>query len=65
MTLHRSRRRDTRALDYGRYWLEVVLGDNRGTVIGAGNASGRVGELPGLTLDDVEATLTGGRSREL
>jgi hypothetical protein len=54
MTLHRSRRRDPRAWDYGRYWLAPHGG---GPVIGA--ESGRlVGDWPGLTLAEVEDWLT-------
>ena len=50
MRLVRSRRRDTGAWDYGRYWLVP----DRGKVIG-GRAAG---EPPGLTLDEVEDWLT-------
>ena len=53
MTLHRSRRRDPRAWDYGRYWLL----QHDGTVIGA-EAGRLVGDWPGLTLDEVEDWLT-------
>jgi hypothetical protein len=55
---HKSRRRDSLAWDYGRYWL-LVPG---GRVIGGS----QVGEPPGLSLDEVEKHLTqpaGNRSR--
>jgi hypothetical protein len=56
MTLIRSRRRDRRAWDYGRYWLVP----ERGRVIGGRRA---VGDPPGLTLAEVEAYLTRPRDR--
>lgn len=56
MTLHRSRLRDPRALGYGRYWLAPTRG--RGPVIGAAGRGAGVGDLPGLTLDEVEDWLT-------
>ena len=56
MILHRSRRRDLRALAYGRYWLEDTIAR---TVHGAGER-GRVGDLPGLSMDEVEKILDGG-----
>ncbi|RZU16412.1 hypothetical protein EV645_3977 [Kribbella rubisoli] len=46
LQLEKSRRRDPRAIDYGRYWLrqddEIVYGDSR----------------TGATLDEVEQYLT-------
>ena len=57
MTLHRSRRRDPHALTYGRYWLIAL----DGRVIGA-DPGRLVGDPPGLTMDEVEAILTGTRT---
>lgn len=45
LVLHRSPRRDTRALDYGKYWL---FRDNIG-----------VTAVAGVTLDEIEQHLTG------
>lgn len=55
MVLHRSRRRDPRALTFGRYWLVVP----DGKVLGSPGGIRMVGDPPGLTLDEVEAHLTG------
>lgn len=55
MTLHRSGRRDQRAWDYGRYWL---VAPDLAMVFGAGDGTGRVGEYPGLTLDEAGLRLT-------
>jgi hypothetical protein len=52
--MHKSRRRDPLAWDYGRYWLLPTLGE----VIGAAGSPGTVGDPPGLTLDEVEELLT-------
>jgi hypothetical protein len=49
LALQKSRRRDSRAHDYGRYWL-LSSTDN---TIAAGGASG-------LTLDEVEGFLSSG-----
>ena len=49
LILSRSRTRDTRALDYGRYWLFAA--DSDVAVFGAKN--GR----PNATLDEIEAYL--------
>jgi len=46
LTLSRSRRRDPRALDFGRYWLA----NDQGTI---------QGNPAGLTIDEVEAHLMG------
>lgn len=54
MTLHRSRRRDPRGWDYGRYWLVP----DRGPVVGARGRGADLGDPPGLTLDEVEDWLT-------
>jgi hypothetical protein len=52
LRLERSRRRDPRAVDYGRYWLlDLATGD---VVAGAS----RIGR-PAWDLDQVEAYLTG------
>jgi hypothetical protein len=51
--LEKSRRRDHRALDFGRYYLVTTGGTSFRTVIGR-LADGR----HGMTLDDVEAFLT-------
>ena len=60
LRLTRSRRRDRLGWDYGRYWLAPARG--RGPVIG--DERGRkVGDPPGLTLDQVEAYLTRPRDR--
>lgn len=61
MTLHRSGRRDRRAWDYGRYWLAAP---DLGVVFGAGDGTGRVGEYPGLTMDEAEARLAGASGRK-
>jgi hypothetical protein len=53
--LVKSRRRDPRAWDYGRYWL-IVPGLE--AVIGAGSGTGMAGDTPGLSLDEVEEWLT-------
>ena len=51
MRLERSRRRDPRAVDYGRYWLvDLASGD----VVAGASQLGR----PHWTLDQVEAWLT-------
>ena len=55
MRLHRSRRRDPTALDYGRYMLR----DTNTRVIVAGTSTGRAR----WTLDDVEAYLSGNQAR--
>jgi len=47
LTLHRSRRRDPRALDYGRYWLK----DTAGTAVTAAT---------GTSIEEVEAFLLEG-----
>ena len=47
LALHKSRRRDPRALDYGLFWLVDVRRD------------GRVGNPDGMSADEVEAYLTG------
>jgi hypothetical protein len=52
-TLVKSRVRDLRAWDYGRYWLVPL--DEGSPVIGADN--GIRGRRPGLTLDEVEQAL--------
>jgi hypothetical protein len=51
LKLHKSRRRDPRALEYGGHWLV----NERGNV--------RVGGRNGATLDTIEAFLTGSRYR--
>lgn len=51
LQLHKSRRRDARALDYGRY---ILVDLTTSAAVGAGTV-GR----PAFTLDDVEAYLTG------
>ena len=57
LTLRKSRRRDPRALDFGRYWL--IRGDE--TVVSAVLGDPDVlGAKLGVTLDEVEAYLTGG-----
>jgi len=48
LRLEKSRRRDRRALDYGRYWLVRHDGDSRRMV----------GPEQGMTLDDAEKALT-------
>ena len=48
LKLHKSRRRDQRALDYGGHWLI------------ARNGAVKVGGEHGTTLDQVEAHLKGG-----
>jgi hypothetical protein len=51
LQLHRSRRRDPRALDYGAYWLTDSI---RGRVVCGGEpGSGRY-----IKLDEIEAYLT-------
>jgi hypothetical protein len=55
MILRRSRRRDPRALTYGRYWIVAT-----GGVIGAGSSQGEVGDPPGMSMDEVETYLAGG-----
>lgn len=52
LTLHRSRRRDPRALDYGGYWL--VDQQRNAVVYGWGTAGAEGG------LDDIERFLTEG-----
>jgi hypothetical protein len=48
LVLRKTRRRDPRALDYGRYWLrDAVTGD------------AIAGDKNGLRLEDVEAFLVG------
>jgi len=47
LVLHRSRRRDPRALDYGLYWLK----DGTGTAVAAS---------AGASLDEIEAYLAAG-----
>jgi hypothetical protein len=53
LALHKSRRRDPRAIDYGRYWF--VLAE------GAKHYSRALVPSPaqGLTIDEVERLLTG------
>lgn len=48
LRFQKSRRRDPRARDYGRYWLTDVY-TNRGI--------GIAGEMDGCTLDEIEAVL--------
>ena len=52
LRLERSRRRDPRATDYGRYWLLDLATDE--IVAGADDL-----DRPSMTLDEVEAWLTG------
>ena len=52
LKLQKSRRRDPRALDYGRYWL-TDLQTNRGVA----------GDMNGCTLDEIERVLNQGVSR--
>jgi hypothetical protein len=52
--MHRSRRRDPLAWDYGLYWL---VDPSAGKVIGAAGSPGMVGDPPGLDLDQVESWL--------
>jgi len=51
-TLHKSRRRDPRALDFDRW---MIVGEN-GRVVAGADSAGR----PTMSLDQVEAHLTGG-----
>ena len=57
LTLRKSRRRDPRALDFGRYWL--IRGDETMVSAVLGDPDVLGGER-GVTLDEVEAYLTGG-----
>lgn len=52
IALRKSRRRDPRALDYGVYWL---VESKRNRLVAGGEH--------GVSLDEVEEYLTGGRSR--
>lgn len=52
LALHKSRRRDRRALDYGVFWLIEVRRNQH------------VGNPRGMSLDEVEAYLTGEEPRE-
>jgi hypothetical protein len=55
LALVKSRRRDTRASDYGMYMLVDAFNNS---VVAGTAATGR----PNFTLDDVEGYLTGGES---
>jgi hypothetical protein len=55
LTLHRSPRRDPRALDYGKYWL---FRDN----MAAEGSKTSVTPEAGVALDEIETYLTGEQS---
>lgn len=57
LVLHRSPRRDPRALDYGLYWLFL---DNPN--ISALGSTDPVTPRAGVTLDEIERYLTGDRT---